>query len=454
MKKKYYFVILLIFFGQNIFGQAYLDVPLISQQRKSWCWVASTQMVLKYFNSNTSITQCDILNKYQSVRNPISPQCSFTGNCVCDTSATPLCNYEISYNPQTDIFQKIFKEYGYKSEFQSENLLPWDTIKKQIDNCQPIIVLFSRRTILDTNSDSGQHCVVIDGYLEQDCNHFLLVKDPWEPCDSGCSYALNYDTTEGAISMNTTSSLWVYDIKPDNGKNACDVLVPRSTIPNIRDIMPCKDEPQPITIREYKYSPTVVMKKTLMDLYKCFPKTLPSLTNFGKIDNLLDSFRRFSLYVISSDKIVNENSYWKPFDNKPRYLYHSTSKNKFQAILQKQVRQVTQLLSCPINSIDGYWYVESFGSCAYLCPNNICLINTNISFFTSFILIPTFQIVLFPPSNYVFYRFRKNKRTYYYSLTDYKDLGMGANGFFEANKAYSAIDVLYRLHLKTKQLKH
>jgi hypothetical protein len=451
MRKTIYILLILVGFWQEIIAQTYLNVPLISQKQSNWCWAASIEMIVKYHNFNSRITQCQILTIYQEERHGESP-CTFD-SCECGIN---VCNLELERTTGmgiTPYVDSVFDRIGFELQ-KSYEPLSWETIKNQIDNCQPIVLIIDRRILYGTNT--GLHALVIDGYLENSCEKYLLIKDPWETCDTGCSYALNYDdlinkNTEDAI---VSSICWLHSIKPKNGKNICDVPKPIDR-PTFKDIYPCPSNRTTISIEQYKNAPTTVMKKSVSDLLGCFPNILPTATKLS-FQNQANSLQKYKLYTISNQKIVDPKKYKRPFSNTKRLLYYSAQYDNFQIVMRKTkpYREKQTLLECPSRNIEGHWIIESFGTCSYICPNPYyCGVNIPVWVLNQYKVITFFEIVRYPLFNYNFRRFWHKNQYYYYSMKDYKDLTMGNNSYFKAKIAYSESLVFQQLHKKIIQNK-
>jgi len=452
MRKTIYTLLILVGFLQGVSAQTYLNVPLISQKQSNWCWAASIEMIMKYHNFNSRITQCDILEIYQLKAG--RGTCNFS---TCDCDNLNVCNAPIELlndaNAPTENLEKILDDLQYNVTL-TPNSLEWNNIKSQIDQCQPIIVFVVRGNLRAT--EGGQHTLVIDGYLERDCEHYLLIKDPWETCNTGCSYALNYDdlihtdtdtNTDNAVV--SEAIFWAYDIKPKGGKNICDIPKPIDRI-TIQDIYPCPQEDISIGQLQRKYLPTTVMKKSLANLFNCFPKTLPPSTNIAFQDQLKD-LKKIKLHTITIQKITDPKQYDAPFSNIKRFLYFSPQYNNFQVVVSKtSYRERQELSVCPSSNVSGYWLIESFGTCSYICPSIFyCDVEVLVWVINQFLIINFFELVRYPPFNYNFRRFKYRNQYYYYSLIDYKDLPMGNGEYFKSKVAYPQSFVFQQLHKKS-----
>lgn len=448
-------------------GQTVLDVPLRGQQRTRWCWAASIEMALDYYG-NRLVSQCDISRKHEEVRgNSVCPP--IDSDCPCLPESTTSCNSPMSPPNYAGAYSltTILDTFGYSSTVTASTViessspesntilgLDWHTIKTEIDHCQPLILLVGRAV----GSDTGDHYIVVVGYLEpnSNCEHrFLLIKDPWKPCD-GCQYALNYDALTGgrsALLGIQKVSLWIHDIKPKGKSTGCPVIGVEK--PVFKETLPCPPLwSGPVPLPE---NPGPAMRSTLRTMLTCFPGIAPSflrLTFPQQITGLVP----YRLSIIVDRRMKDKQQYKRPFDTQQRYLYASPYYHPFEAIMQPYNDPRTTISDCPARQKDGYWFVESFGPCSFLCiPGTPCLLQSYLrfAFTTKMVWVGyrkhPFSVVVYPHLRYSFRRFTYQKRSYYYALTDYKDLDMGAKSHFKANVAYREEYVLRQLHQRANQ---
>lgn len=436
------------------FSQTYLNVPLISQKQSNWCWAASIEMIEKYHNINSTTSQCQILNFYQKIRG--KDTCNFD---ICKCNSIQNCDYELQIVDGmlngSQYLERILDTLSFHHSSLTNITLDWDSIKAQIDQCLPIILIIHREA-LSGIGNAGQHAIVIDGYLDRDCERYLLIKDPWETCETGCSYALNYDdlTNPGRDDAAITSLYWMHNIKPKNSRNICDVPKPIER-PVIKDMYQCPQSMPRLSTGQYKSSPTTVMNASLADLFGCFPNTVFGATKLG-FQNQMKYLKKYTLHTISTQKIIDPKLYNKPFTTTKRLLYHSPQYDNFQVVLRKvNYRKKIDILECPLRRVEDYWLVESLGTCSYICPSTVAECGTvqPVWIDYKFILIPFFEIVCYPPLNYNFRRFKYKNQYYYYSLQDYESLVMNNKTHLKAQRAYPEYLVLQQLHKKIIQSK-
>ncbi len=191
MSKKIFAAALLIslpvMFGLRSFQESdrkvILEVPLMKQQTKMWCWAASAQMIMTYMGK--PITQCE----------QADIQLKKT-DCCADSIPT----YCIKGGwPQ-------FYRYGFTSD-SVDAALSWEQLKAQIDRNQPVV--FSWRWSL-----GGGHMMVATGYAEP---NWVYVNNPFPPqgeasLPQGDYQAITYE--EFVSSQNHSHWRDYYNIQP------------------------------------------------------------------------------------------------------------------------------------------------------------------------------------------------------------------------------------------------
>lgn len=200
MKKKYYFVLLFFFSTSNLVnGQrdsTQLNVENIHQITSTWCWAASIQMALKYFNVNSE--QCEIVSKYDN-----------RPNCDCKNDIKILKNCSLGEDYKIQYFrcaENLWPEkesvlYNFKEKLKNLNFKRDSTIcsiLKFYDNTLNIEIkgagnnnnlndfeyinqmLKLGKVILAYCNDS-RHMVVIKGaYKNSDGKSFFIINDPFQ----------------------------------------------------------------------------------------------------------------------------------------------------------------------------------------------------------------------------------------------------------------------------------
>lgn len=128
-----------------------VELPIFQsrQQTEVWCWAATSEMVLQYYNVQTP--QCEILSKY-------------TGFSCC-FSLAPVC-YQAAPSLQT--IQAVLRVEGRLNSTVTGRL-SYSQVKREIDAGRPLIVAYQ-------GSFNG-HVVVIYGYDPK--HESLLIHDPF-----------------------------------------------------------------------------------------------------------------------------------------------------------------------------------------------------------------------------------------------------------------------------------
>lgn len=142
---------------------------LYPQQTNNWCWAATTQMLAKHFS--ITVNQCDLANARFSKTNccddePTSETCRKTNDC--NTPGWPMLDY-----------------VGLKFT-EVNTALSWTDLRKQI--------YCSKKPMGYAYGQSGVvgHVLVIKGYLTLSGTNYVVLNDPWEPCD-GEERIITYD---------------------------------------------------------------------------------------------------------------------------------------------------------------------------------------------------------------------------------------------------------------------
>jgi len=156
-----------------------LDVEPVEQATPVWCWVAVSEMVLRYY---------DVPN--------VNPgghyQCGFIGLNAVATNAQAcnadcrLCNFPAGH---ANVLKSAFEEYPrrvalVKSERQPRlrmtiraRALSFDEVMEEIDNERPFIIGISPAG--SPVSNVSAHVAVIRGYKDEGGRSEVLVNDPF-----------------------------------------------------------------------------------------------------------------------------------------------------------------------------------------------------------------------------------------------------------------------------------
>ena len=271
-----YFLILLLFLAKPSFTQNFkeLKVDLIGQQTSKWCWAACMEMIMKFHEPSSNVTQCELAKKAKIIRG-LSPLSSHLAKdcCALNCSDCPLLSTtymsssnctsihdwrivvtsESSSRGQTSTFDLLFWQYGYTS-MEAINWhtdpMSWEEIKEQLDECRPFILIINPAGF-QANAPSGYHAIVAKGYHEIGTEKYIIVNDPWHPC-CGEEYYLPFSAVNSASNTTTITSpnpyqinevvAFVHGIHPqrkfpdfDNSESCSSVSSTRNGVPFIKE---------------------------------------------------------------------------------------------------------------------------------------------------------------------------------------------------------------------------
>lgn len=162
------------------------NVPntLRPQETDNWCWAATTQMLARHFD--ITVNQCDLANHRFDKSNCCTPE-----NEGASCPKTDDCN-----SPgwlELDFAGLKFTE--------SETALSWATLKKQIFcRKKPMGYAYGTEGVVG-------HVLVIKGYVTVSSTNYLVLNDPWEPCE-GMERLIPYSTYENPAGSSTHWSTW------------------------------------------------------------------------------------------------------------------------------------------------------------------------------------------------------------------------------------------------------
>jgi hypothetical protein len=137
-----------------------LNVALIPQETRNWCWAASAEMAMEFLGGN--VQQCDEANK------------EFGRNDCCTIQRCP--NPVYSHACVTGGWPE-YSKYGFSSKRTSNTALTWEQLWEQI-YCKRAPVAFSWHW-----SGGGGHMMVVRGLqILPDGTKMVEINDPWAPC--------------------------------------------------------------------------------------------------------------------------------------------------------------------------------------------------------------------------------------------------------------------------------
>lgn len=155
-----------------------LKVPRFQQETKVWCWLASSEMVLKYHGACSvdadTDYQCSIM-RYMAFSGLVPPNCYF--DCKsCEYAATNLSNMKIPIDFYT---KDASKNCGPALASRLERAeAPLSKLKYEIDHKRPVMAGVNP-SLRGRRPDEAEHLVVIAGYTGKGENPLLRVNDPY-----------------------------------------------------------------------------------------------------------------------------------------------------------------------------------------------------------------------------------------------------------------------------------
>ncbi len=191
--KIYLTLFILSAFGLNGWTQLIhstkLNIDHLPQKKENWCWAATAQMVLKYYNTNSSLLSPSML--------PAHNQCEITTNvwpASCGTISNCVCNVQTPCNTTLGLTAQMNDVYINKYNFSNGNLniinLPnevthWPNVYNHIF-CQRIPFVVNKKFDDDCG---GSHIVLCKGYTISYAStpsgkiKFLYLNDPLPKCN-------------------------------------------------------------------------------------------------------------------------------------------------------------------------------------------------------------------------------------------------------------------------------
>lgn len=212
--------------------------PYVRQSNSSLCWGASLEMVLRYWQPDTSIcdecSQEDIKCNYlKKVKKPVSSQ-------VCSLSTPGLsASFYLGNSLQQyrDFYSAILAYYGLNS-IQMVNGYPIslseELIKEEICNCRPLILIFDKKDY--------SHVVVLKSYVRNSgsSNIELHVYDPLDNSNIPVMYITTATGSTPIIDIDdniaiATIQAFLYGIEENDKKNKGNACRPCTKLDNNYD---------------------------------------------------------------------------------------------------------------------------------------------------------------------------------------------------------------------------
>lgn len=130
------------------------------QETNNWCWAATTQMLAA--SQGVTVTQCSLANQRFSRNDCCNPQ-NDNGNCP----KTNACNMP---------GWLMLTECGLNFE-ENTAALSWESLRKQIYcSKKPMGYAYGTPGVVG-------HVVVIKGYITLGGTNYVILNDPWSPCN-------------------------------------------------------------------------------------------------------------------------------------------------------------------------------------------------------------------------------------------------------------------------------
>ncbi len=158
------------------------------QETNNWCWAATTQMLAEHLD--IFVSQCDLANHRFGKTNCCDPE-----NDGSDCPKTDDCN--------TPGWLEL-DHAGVKFD-ESGSALSWADVRKQIYcSKKPMGYAYGTPGVVG-------HVVVIKGYLTIGGTDYVVLNDPWSPCN-GAERIITYAEYENPAGSATHWNTW-YNIE-------------------------------------------------------------------------------------------------------------------------------------------------------------------------------------------------------------------------------------------------
>lgn len=158
------------------------------QETNNWCWAATTQMLAAH--AGVTVTQCSLANQRFGRTDCCNPQndnasCPKTNNCNMP-GWLMLTECGLTFN-------------------ETEPALSWESLRKQIYcSKKPMGYAYGTPGVVG-------HVVVVKGYLTLNGTNYVVLNDPWAPCN-GEERIITYAQYADPAGSSTHWRTW-YNIK-------------------------------------------------------------------------------------------------------------------------------------------------------------------------------------------------------------------------------------------------
>lgn len=159
------------------------------QQTNNWCWAATTQMLAQHVGISTN--QCDLANQ------------RFGRNDCCNNRGDADC-------PKTDSCNRpgwlMLTEVGMTFS-ETATARSWQDMRKQIYcSKKPMGYAYGTPGVVG-------HVLVIKGYITVGTTNYLILNDPWSPCN-GEERLITYEQYADPAGTSTHWNTWYNIAKP------------------------------------------------------------------------------------------------------------------------------------------------------------------------------------------------------------------------------------------------
>jgi hypothetical protein len=166
------------------------NVPgtLRPQETDNWCWAATTQMLAQHFGI-TTVTQCALANQR-------------FGRTDCCNLQVPndRCKKDADCNRPGNL---MLDEVGLKFSTTS-TARSWEDIRKQVFCAKkPMGYAYGTPGVVG-------HVLVVKGYFSVGGTNYVVLNDPWAPCD-GEERSITYNEYVNPAGSSTHWTTW-YDL--------------------------------------------------------------------------------------------------------------------------------------------------------------------------------------------------------------------------------------------------
>jgi Papain-like cysteine protease AvrRpt2 len=153
------------------------------QQTNNWCWAATTQMLAQHVG--ITVTQCDLANQ----RFGRTDCCNNQGDANCPK--TNACNM-----PGWPMLTEVGMTFA-----ETATARTWQNMRKQIFcSKKPMAWAYGTEGVVG-------HVLIIKGYVTVGGTNYLVLNDPWSPCE-GEERLITYEEYVDPAGTSTHWNTW------------------------------------------------------------------------------------------------------------------------------------------------------------------------------------------------------------------------------------------------------